>query len=212
MTRTGHSVPVRNATAWLRTAPLSRQVSPCEVGGDRRTTVTLSRWCAVVGLRAPLVSSTRAGHSSPAHLAANSATVVGSVTLGAFPSTTRSSSAVATLSVHRLSRARFLPLRVVSPTAPRQPRCARSVSNQNVPSTLRPPIPVTCASIAIDRGQPTSVPVRAARPWLLRDPLVEACFDAAPVEERRSADVVEIRCFHDRSDATDHRMSTASEK
>src|ERR1019366_1511871 len=77
---------------------------------------------------------------------------------------------------------------------------------------LRPPIPVTCASIAIDRGQPTSVPVRAARPWRLRDPLVEACFDAAPVEERRSADVVEIRCFHDRSDATDHRMSTASEK
>jgi hypothetical protein len=77
---------------------------------------------------------------------------------------------------------------------------------------LRPPIPVTCASIAIDRGQPTSVPVRAARPWRLRDPLVEACFDAAPVEERRSADVVEIRCFHDRSEATDHRMSTASEK
>ena len=201
MTRTGHSAPVRNATAWLRTAPLSRQLWPCEVGGDRRTTVTLSRWCAVVGLRAPLVSSTRAGHSSPAHLAANSATVVGSVPLGAFPSTTRSSSAVATLSVHRWSRARFLPLRVVSP-----------VSNQNVPSTLRPPIPVTCASIAIDRGQPTSVPVRATRPWRLRDPLVEACFDAAPVEERRSADVVEIRCFHDRSDATDHRMSTASEK
>ena len=91
-------------------------------------------------------------------------------------------------------------------------RCARSVPNQNVPSSLRPPIPVTCASIAIDRGQPTSVPVRAARPWRLRDPLVEACFDAAPVEERRSADVVEIRCFHDRSNATDHRMSTASEK
>lgn len=68
------------------------------------------------------------------------------------------------------------------------------------------------ASIAIDRGQPTSVPVRTARPWRLRDPLVEACFDAAPVEERRSVDVVEIRCFYDRSDATDHRMSTASEK
>ena len=67
-------------------------------------------------------------------------------------------------------------------------------------------------SIAIDRGQPTSVPVRAARPWRLRDAPVEACFDAAPVEERRSADVVEIRCFHDRSDATDHRMSTAIEK
>ena len=78
-------------------------------------------------------SSTRAGQPSAAQRAAIAATVGGSVTLCASPSTTRSNSRVATLNVQRASRARFFALRVPSP-----------VSNQNAPSTQRAPIPVTC--------------------------------------------------------------------
>jgi hypothetical protein len=78
------------------------------------------------------VSSTRAGHPSAAQRAAIAVTVSGSVTRTAVPSTTRSKSWAATLSAHRGSRARFLPLRVRLP-----------VSNQKEPSTQRAPSPVT---------------------------------------------------------------------
>ena len=61
------------------------------------------------------------------------ATVAGSVTRAASPSTTRSNSRAAMLSVQRGSRARFLPLRVLAP-----------VSNHQPPSDHSVPTAVTC--------------------------------------------------------------------
>src|ERR1700733_10269931 len=83
-------------------------------------------------VRATPVSSTRAGQPAAAHRSAMAETVGGSVTMRAVPSTTRSNSWAATLSVQRGSRARFLPFRVLAP-----------VSNQNTPSTQRAPTAVT---------------------------------------------------------------------
>ncbi len=73
-----------------------------------------SRWCAVVGGRGftGVVNAGRPSFSSPSCQLSDPGRVGD---LLALPSTTRSNSAVATLSVHRWSRARFLPLRVVSP-------------------------------------------------------------------------------------------------
>src|SRR5215471_6422000 len=79
------------------------------------------------------VSSARAGQPSAAQRAARPATVAGSLARVASPATTRSNSRAATLSVHRGSRARFLPLRVPLP-----------VSNQKQPSAQSAPTPVTC--------------------------------------------------------------------
>src|SRR3954454_17038806 len=84
-------------------------------------------------VRAVPLSSTRAGQPSAAHREAIAATVAGSVTLLASPSTTRSNSWVATLRVQRGSRAMLRAFRVRFP-----------VSNQNFPLTQRAPIPVTC--------------------------------------------------------------------
>jgi len=67
------------------------------------------------------------------HLSAIWTTVAGSLICSAVPSTTRSNSSVATLRVHRGSRARFLPFRVCSP-----------VSNQKASSTQSAPTPVKC--------------------------------------------------------------------
>src|SRR4051794_25169101 len=78
-------------------------------------------------------SSGCAGHPLCAHNAAISATVEGSVTRCASPATITSKPLVATLIVHRGSRATFLALRVRSP-----------VWNQHEPACQSAPTLVTC--------------------------------------------------------------------
>src|SRR5207342_3597809 len=78
-------------------------------------------------------SSGCAGHPLFAHNAAISATIVASATRRASPETITSKPCVATLIVHRGSRATFLALRVRSP-----------VWNQHEPACQSAPTLVTC--------------------------------------------------------------------
>src|SRR6478752_8215138 len=134
------------------------------------------------------VSSTWAGQPSAAQSAAMAATVGGSVTGRALPSTTRSNSSVATLSAQRGSRSRFLALRFRSPDW-----------NQKEPSTNDAPTPVTC-------GLPSGLIVVSQHvcrfgppvpgPWLMPDS--SRAWMGGPLEWRQVVEVGQVGYVHDR--------------